>query len=338
MDKLKNITAKKDNITDQGTLERKRFGFIKNQNFFLIIIIIVISVIVSFINPNFFTYRNISNILQQVSVLGIATMCMGLLMLAGQLDLSIGAMMGLVGVIFVKMVKAGVSVELSVLAVLAIATFCGFINGIIVAKSNVMPLIITLGMLYVYYGLALYISDGRPNALGDYFRFLGQSKLGPKNFAIPFTVVVFLLIFLFAFAMNKYTKYGRRLNAIGGNRLTAYLAGINVDMHIISLYTLVGLIMGLAGLVLTSRLGNVRAASGEGYELKALAAVIIGGITFEGGRGSLTGAFFGVVLLGVIYNAMNIIGVSSYFQTMVLGAIIVVTTVISSLGKRKTSF
>jgi ribose transport system permease protein len=249
------------------------------------------------------------------------------------LDLSIGAMMGLVGVVFVKMVKAGISVELSVLAVLAIAAFCGFVNGIIVAKSKVMPLIITLGMLYVYYGLALFISDGRPNALGDYFRFLGQSKLGPENFSIPFTIIVFLLIFLLAFAMNKYTKYGRRLNAIGGNKLTAYLAGINVDMHIISLYVLVGLIMGLAGLVLASRLGNVRAGSGDGYELKALAAVIIGGITFEGGKGSLIGVFFGVVLLGVIYNAMNLIGVSSYFQTMVLGAIIVVTTVISNIGK-----
>lgn len=333
MDKLKKVINKKDDMLAQNILERRGIRFIKNQNTLLIIIIIAISVIASFINPNFLTYRNISNILQQVSVLGIATMCMGLLMLAGQLDLSIGAMMGLVGVIFVKMVKAGVSVELSVLAVLAIAAFCGFVNGIIVAKSKVMPLIITLGMLYVYYGLALYISDGRPNALGDYFRFLGQSKLGPENFSIPFTIIVFLLIFLLAFAMNKYTKYGRRLNAIGGNRLTAYLAGINVDMHIISLYVLVGLIMGLAGLVLASRLGNVRAGSGDGYELKALAAVIIGGITFEGGKGSLIGAFFGVILLGVIYNAMNIVGVSSYFQTMVLGAIIVITTVISNIGK-----
>lgn len=335
MNKLKKVINKKDDMLAQNILERRGIRFIKNQNTLLIIIIIAISVIASFINPNFLTYRNISNILQQVSVLGIATMCMGLLMLAGQLDLSIGAMMGLVGVIFVKMVKAGVSVELSVLAVLAIAAFCGFVNGIIVAKSKVMPLIITLGMLYVYYGLALYISDGRPNALGDYFRFLGQSKLGPENFSIPFTIIVFLLIFLLAFAMNKYTKYGRRLNAIGGNRLTAYLAGINVDMHIISLYVLVGLIMGLAGLVLASRLGNVRAGSGDGYELKALAAVIIGGITFEGGKGSLIGAFFGVVLLGVIYNAMNIVGVSSYFQTMVLGAIIVITTVISNIGKTR---
>ena len=162
-------------------------------------------------------------------------MSMGLLMLSGQLDLSIGSIMALVGVVFVKMIKSGISIELSVLAVLAIATLCGLLNGIIIAKSNVMPLIVTLGMLYVYYGIALYISNGRPNALGDYFRFLGQSKIGTESFGIPFPVVVFLLIFLFTFTIHKYTKYGRRLNAIGGNRLTAYLAGINVDMHIITL-------------------------------------------------------------------------------------------------------
>ena len=186
--------------------------------------------------------------------------------------------------------------------------------------------------MYVYQGIALLISEGRPHSLGGRFQFLGRAKIGP----IPFTIIVYLVIFGLAVFLRRYTTYGRRLNAIGGNRQAAFLSGINVHRHVISIYALSGLIAGLGGLVLASRLGMVRADSGLGYELQALAAVIIGGITFEGGRGSLVGAFFGVLLLGLMYNAMNIIGVSSYMQTMFLGAIIVIATVVSNIGKKKS--
>ena len=134
---------------------------------------------------------------------------------------------------------------------------------------------------------------------------------------------------------GKYTKYGRKLNAIGGNTKAAFLSGINVDWHIVSVYTLSGLIVALAGLVLVSRLGMVKADSGADLALQAIAAAIIGGVSLDGGKGSFVGAFFGVLLLGILYNAMNIIGVSSYTQTIVLGGIIVAATVVSNIGKMK---
>ncbi len=308
-----------------------KFKFLKNQITYLVLIIIAVSFVATLLNPNFLTSRNIFNITQQISVLGILTMCMALLMIAGNLDISIGALAGLVGMIFTRMVIAGYSLFFSVIVVILLSTTCGFINGFIIAKSKVTPLIITLGMMYVYYGISLVIAGGRPHSLAGQFEFLGRARLGP----VPFTIIVYLAVFAFAYLLRRYSKYGRRLNAIGGNPLAAYLSGINVTWHVISLYALSGIIVGLAGLMLASRIGMVRADTGSGYELQALAAVIIGGITFEGGRGSIVGAFFGVLLLGIMYNAMNIIGVSSFMQTIFLGAIIVIATVISNIGKMK---
>lgn len=309
----------------------RRLSFLNSQITYLVLVIITIGIIATVLNPNFLTLRNFFNIMQQISVLGILTMCMSLLMISGGLDISIGNMAGLVAIIFAKMLIAGESITISVITVLAIALILGFINGVIIAKSKVTPLIITLGMNYVFLGVALIIGGGRPQTIIGQFEFLGEAKVGP----VPVAIIIYFLIFLFAFFLRKNTKYGRRLNAIGGNSQAAFLSGINVDWHVISIYALSGLIVGLAGLVLVSRLGMVRANSGSDFALQALAAAIIGGITFEGGRGSLIGAFFGVLLLGILYNAMNIIGISSYLQTIVLGAIIVIATVISNIGKMR---
>jgi ribose/xylose/arabinose/galactoside ABC-type transport system permease subunit len=318
------------NSTEKVSLKSK-LSFLNTQITYLILVIIIVAIVASAINPNFLTLRNFFNIMQQVSVLGILTMCMSLLMISGGLDISIGNMAGLVAMIFAKMLIAGKSIPVSVITVILIALVLGFINGLIIAKSKVTPLIITLGMNYVFLGVALIIGGGRPQTITGQFEFLGEAKIGP----VPVSIIIYLLILLFAFFLRRNTKYGRRLNAIGGNPQAAFLSGINVDLHVISIYALSGLIVGLAGLVLVSRLGMVRADSGSDFALQALAAAIIGGITFEGGRGSLVGAFFGVLLLGILYNAMNIIGVNSYVQTIILGAIIVIATVISNIGKMR---
>ena len=307
------------------------FTLFRSQTGYLILVIIAVSVIATILNPRFLSARNIFNIMQQISVLGILTMCMALLMISGNLDISIGNMAGLVGMMFTRMVLTGRSQGLAVITVMILSTVLGLINGLIISKSKTTPLIITLGMSYVFYGISLIISNGRPHSLGGQFEFLGRAKIGP----VPITILIYVFVFALAYLLRKYTTYGRRINAIGGNKEAAFLSGINVDRHIIALYGISGMTTGLAGLVLTSRLGMVRADSGSNYALQALAAAIIGGITFEGGRGSLVGAFLGVLLLGIMYNAMNIIGVSSYLQTIFLGAVIVIATVISNIGKLK---
>lgn len=310
----------------------KKLEFLNNQIPYLVLVIIIIGIVASVMNPNFLTLSNFLNVMKQISILGILTMCMSLLMISGGLDISIGNMAALIAIIFAKILLAGVGVFVGVIFSLVLGIVLGFINGFIIAKSKVTPLIITLGMNYVFLGIALVIAGGRPQTISGQFGFLGEAKIGG---VIPVVIIIFLVIFAFAFLLRKYTKYGRRLNAIGGNPQAAFLSGINVGWHVVSIYTLSGLIVGFTALILVSRLGMVRADSGADYALQALAASIIGGITFEGGRGSIIGAFFGVLLLGILYNAMNIIGVSSYTQTIVLGAIIVIATVISNIGKMR---
>ena len=257
---------------------RKHFLFklrvLKHQITYLIIVIAAIFFIAGLINPRFLSIRNLITISSQLTVLGILTISLSLLMISGGLDISIGTMAGLIAMIFAKMVLGGNGVALSIVVVLIISTCLGAINGLIISKTKVMPLIISLGMMYVYYGISLFVSDGRPQALGDRFQFLGRATIGP----IPYAVLIYLFITFLFYMIRKYTNYGRRLTAMGGNVHTAYLSGLNVDLHQISIYALNGFIVGIAGLVLVSRLGMIRADAGTGYELQALAAAIVGGI------------------------------------------------------------
>jgi ribose transport system permease protein len=322
MDKPKSdgqLTAKSTNLP----------ALFKNQSFFLLIVIILLSVIFGSMNPRFLTWGNLLAVFQQITVLGIATMAMALLLISGGIDLSIGSMIGLSSVVICTLIMKGSNVGLAILIGFGIPVICGFINGVIVSKSKCVPLIVTLGMNYVYYGLALVISQGLFLSMKGNFQFLGRGRI----LGVPMPMIIVIVMVFATHFLLTYTKYGRRLVAMGGNEQLAYLSGINVDRLKIMNYTLSGAIIGLASLVLVSRLGNVLANAGEGYELRALAAAIIGGVTFEGGRGTIAGTFLGVILLGIVQNGLNILNVSSYFQTLAVGVIIVVAVVVSNLEK-----
>ncbi len=321
-----------DNPKSDGHLTTKTTNLpalFKNQSFFLLIVIILLSVIFGSMNPRFLTWGNLLAVFQQITVLGIATMAMALLLISGGIDLSIGSMIGLSSIVICTLIMRGSNVGLAILIGFGIPVICGFINGVIVSKSKCVPLIVTLGMNYVYYGLALVISQGLFLSMKGNFQFLGRGRV----FGVPMPMIIVIVMVFATHFLLTYTKYGRRLVAMGGNEQLAYLSGINVDRLKIMNYTLSGAIIGLASLVLVSRLGNVLANAGEGYELRALAAAIIGGVTFEGGRGTIAGTFLGVILLGIVQNGLNILNVSSYFQTLAVGVIIVVAVVVSNLEK-----
>ena len=305
---------------------------LKNQKTILLIIIILVSVIVGSINSNFFAINNIITIFQQISVLGILTMGMALLLISGGIDLSIGMIMALCGVVISKVIMMGGSVVIAVPIGILVGVFCGLLNGIIVAKSKSMPLIITLAMSSVYFGIALLVSDGEFMNFQGKFEFIGRTRfLG----VFPITLIFLFATVLIFFILLNYTKYGRRMVAIGGNEENAYLSGINIDRYKIITYGISGLFAGIASIVLVSRLDSIVATAGTGYELSALMAAIIGGVTFEGGRGTIGGAFLGVIMTGLIANAMTILSVSSYLQTAITGAIIVFAVVLSNLNKIK---
>lgn len=309
---------------------KKRIG---NQTGMLLLVILLICIIAGTLNSSFLTFKNFTTVLQQISVLGIIAMAMLLLMIFRGIDLSLGALMGMSGVILCKIVMAGYSVFYGVLLSMAITTICGFVNGVIVTKSKSEPLIITLGMSYIYSGLALVISDGGFLSFGGNLKWFGRGYI----LKIPVAVYILLFIMIFIHVILTYTKYGRRLFLIGANEELAYLSGIKVDRCKIISYMISGILTGIAMIVLVARLGNILAGSGDGYEFRALSAAIVGGVTFSGAKGTVFGVFLGVVLLGIMSNAMNILGVSSFYQTVISGVIIVVAVILSNLNNKKRS-
>lgn len=321
--------------TDTATPSQARPGvpgLLRNQNVQLIAVLVVIAIAVTLVNPNFIRLNNIVSIFQQVSVLGILTMAMALALISGGIDLSIGMIMALSGVVISKLIESGQSVPVAVLVGIVAATVCGLVNGLIISLTKTMPLIITLGMSGVYFGIALVISDGKFMGFGGAFDFIGRTRIAG---VFPATLIFLFVVVALMFVLLNHTRFGRRVVAIGGNEENAYLSGIRVVRYKTVVYMIGGALAGVASIVLVSRLDSIVATVGTGYELSALTAAVIGGVTFEGGRGTVVGAFIGVILMGVVSNAMTVLAINSYLQTAITGGIIVVAVILSNVGKMK---
>lgn len=300
---------------------------LKDQKFLLGIVIIMIIAAVSLLNPRFIGVKNLITIFQQISVIGILTMAMSMLLISGGIDLSIGNIMVLSGVVMARMLNNGVNVFLTLLIGICIGILCGILNGIIIAKSKCIPLIITLGTTQIFYGLALTISGGRIMSFGGAFNIIGKSRV--LSLFPLMLLILFIMVFLSYIVMTK-TRFGRRIVAIGGNEKNAYLSGINIAGYKIAIYAIAGFFCAIAAIIFSSRIDSITANAGIGYETSALTAAIIGGVTFEGGKGTVSGAFLGCILMGVISNAMNILQVETYIQTIITGIIIVCAVVLSN--------
>lgn len=306
----------------------------KDQRVLLGIVIVVIIAVVSCINPKFIAVKNMITILQQISVTGILTMAMSILLIGGGVDLSIGNLMVLSGVTIAQVLALGYSVPLAVLAGVAVGVAGGLLNGVIIAKSKCIPLIITLGTSQIFYGLALTVSGGRIMSFNGAFNFIGKTKIAD---IFPVMLFVLAIVIFVSYILMNYTKFGRRLTCIGGNEKTAFLSGIHVTKYKTVMYGIAGLFCSIAAIVFSSRIDSITANAGTGYETNALTAAIIGGVTFDGGKGTITGAFLGCILMGVISNAMNILKVETYVQTIITGIIIVCAVVLSNYNNIKRS-
>lgn len=301
---------------------------LKDQRVLLAIVIVAIVVIISLINPKFVAIGNIVSIFQQICVLGILTMAMSILLISGGIDLSIGNIMVLSGVVMYLCINSALPLPITILAGLTTGVLCGLLNGFIIAKSKCIPLVITLGASKAFYGLALTASGGRIMNFGGAF-----DGLKTKYFEVFSPMLLVLLVMtLLAFVTMNYTKFGRRVVALGGNEKNAFLSGINVTRYKVIVYGISGFFCAVASMVFIARIDSITANAGVNYETNALAAAIIGGITFDGGKGTIGGAFLGCLLMGVISNAMNILSVDNNVQTIVTGAIIVGAVVLSNIN------
>lgn len=303
-----------------------------SQTSFLLLFIMVLGILVAIINPNFRNIRNIINIFQQVSVLGIMSAGVGMLLISGEFDISIGSQLSVIGVVMAMIIEKMGNIPLSIIAAILIGLVLGIVNGITVVKSKAASFIITLGFMVAYKGLALVISHGYAYRLKGQFTYLGRGRI--MGF-LPIQVIVFITVILLTYIILRYTKYGRLLYAIGGNREAAYVSGIKTERNIIIAYAGVGVLTGLSALVLISQLGAAYPNTGDPFALNALAAVVVGGTAITGGKGSALGIFLGVLTFGLISNALNVLNVNAYWREVVLGLIIISAVTISKLSLEK---
>jgi ribose transport system permease protein len=303
------------------------------QQLGIVLVLLAIIIILGIATPVFLSARNIRNVLQQVSTLGILSMGMTVLMISGGIDLSVGSSISVVAVVAGTMIKAGFPAELAILAGLAIGCGIGCVNGLLAAYTRAHPFILTLGTMTAFQGVAIIITQGFPiTDLGRRFEWIG----GAIIWRIPFIVILFFTVMLICWFLLRFTKAGRIAYAIGGNEYTTYLAGIPVKAYKILFYVICGFFTGLAGLVLASRISSAIPTMGSGFELQSIGAAVIGGIPLTGGRGNVWGTLTGVLLLGIIANGLNLLHVDASWQYVMTGLIIIIAVIIHEqrLGRR----
>jgi len=306
----------------------------------------------TFLTDAFLQPRNLVNVVRQISVVGLIAIGVTMVIITTGIDLSSGSVLALAAVIAASLAQQpdwhdakypGLVLPLIVpiLAALMIGILCGAINGWLIARFLIPPFIATLGMMTVARGFALIYSNRPVSGLTDTYNFIGQGEIfkvfpipGQPPLGIPIPVIILALVAIGAHIMLNSTRFGRHIYAIGGNEQAALISGLNVGRIKIGVYTIAGLLSGLAGLVLSSRIGSGQPGLAVGIELDAIASAVIGGTSLSGGVGTIWGTIIGALIIGVLNNGLDLLNVSAYWQTIVKGTIIVVAVIVDERKNR----
>jgi len=313
--------------TEERTF-RARFGsFVQKQG--ALVLLILVCIIATARYEAFLTPENLLNVLRQNSMLGIIALGMTFVILTGGIDLSVGSLLAVAGVIAAFLAPQGLAVAL--MAAVAATTVLGLVNGVIIAKARIQPFIVTLGMMIAARGLALAVTDEKnvriPADATD-FSWLGQGEI--LGF-LPVPILVMIIAYAVGWLVLNYTRFGRHVFAVGDNDEAARLMGLNINRVTILVYTISGLLAGLAGIILASRLNTGSPVEGVGRELDAIASVVVGGTLLTGGKGNLISTLYGVLLLGVIFNIFNLEGqISPWWQLVLRGGILLAVVVLQN--------
>jgi ribose/xylose/arabinose/galactoside ABC-type transport system permease subunit len=312
---------------------KTRFGRLGQYG--LLIAFVGICLILSLTTPRFFTVQNLMIIVTQVSINALLAFGVTFIIITGGIDLSIGSMVAVTGVAAASFAHPDTyPVVVPVLIGLLAGLLFGAFNGFVITRSHVPPFIVTLGTMTIGRGLALILSKGRPvSNLSDSFNFIG----GGKILGVPTLIIVLIVAFIGCSVLLKKTVIGRYMYAVGGNEQAARASGIPISKVKMIVYTLGGLLAALAGILLTSRITTGQPNAGQGFELDAIAAAIIGGTSTSGGTGTMTGTLLGALLIGVISNGLDLLNVTSYYQEVVMGAIIIGAVVLDSMNQKRAA-
>jgi len=284
----------------------------------------------SILSKRFFTISNMLIVMRQTSIVAFLGVGMTFVILGAGIDLSVGSVLAFSGAVGAGVMQNG-GIFFGILAGLALGTALGAFNGMVITKLKIPAFIATLAMMAIARGGTLVYTDGRPiTGLPYSFAFLGRGYIGN----VPFPIILMLIIFIFAYIVLKLTRFGRYVYATGGNINAARASGIKVDNVIISTFAISGFLSGLTGMVLASRLNSAQPTAGMGYELDAIAAVVLGGTNLFGGEGELWGTLVGAFIMGILNNGLNMLNVSSFYQQVVKGIVILIAVTVAQSGKK----
>ncbi len=295
--------------------------------------LIALFVILSIVSPNFLTATNLTSVARQTAVIDIVALGMTVIIISGGIDLSVGSILALGGLLGAMSMQTH-GIASGVVVGLAAGTACGLANGLMITSLRISPFIVTLGTMGIYRGLALIISKGLPvHEIPDSFSYLAEGSL----LGIPFVLWILLLCAVAVHVILEHTRLGRYAFSIGSNPEAAIYAGVPVRFHTTAVYALAGLLTGLAGMIEASRLMTGQPTSGQGYELTAIAAVVIGGGSLRGGEGSVLGTLVGAFIMGLLANGSDLLGTNPYWQQVIIGAVIILAVAFDELRKRRMS-
>lgn len=297
--------------------------------------LVILCVVTSFLSPVFLTIDNLMNIVLQVAVVAILAIGSTFVILTAGIDLSVGSILGLSAVLTALTMRATDSTLLGILVSLSVGTGLGLANGLLISIGRMPPFCATLGIMAIGRGLAFVITKGSPiSNFSDQFRFFGAGYLGP----IPVPVIEAVLVALIGGYILGHTPLGRYFMALGSNERATRLSGINTRLVKTTAYAISGLLAGFAALLFVGRINSGHPLAGQGYEMDAIAAVVIGGTSLAGGTGSISGTFIGALIMGVIRNGLNLINIDPFWQNVVLGSVIIVAVLVDQRTKGKGEY
>ncbi|WP_414662814.1 ABC transporter permease [Horticoccus sp. 23ND18S-11] len=289
-------------------------------------------VVLWILTPHFLTVSNLLNVAQQTSINAIIAVGLTFVIISGGIDLSVGSMVAFSGVVMASLLQRGLPLPVALAAGLGTGLAGGLVNGLLITLGRLPPFIATLGMMSVARGGALLYTEGRPvSGFEENFRWIATGEIG----FVPVPVIVMGAVYAVAHFVLQRTPFGRYAFAIGGNEEAALLSGVKVRFHKTMVYGACGLLSALAGVVLTARLNSAQPIAGINYELDAIAATVIGGTSLMGGQGSVIGTLIGALIMGVLRNGLNLLGVSSFVQQVVIGAVIILAVLMDMAFKQR---
>jgi ribose transport system permease protein len=307
-------------------------GLSAARQFGTVIGLVVLSIVLWALTPHFLTVPNLLNVAQQTSINAIVAVGMTYVIVSGGIDLSVGSIVALSGVALGLALQEGHSTAAAILTGLMVGVACGLLNGTLVSWGGLPPFIVTLGMMSVARGAALLVTEGRPvSGFEGGFRSLATGQVG----FIPAPVVATAVVYAAAHLLLARTTFGRYVYAIGGNEEATRLSGVPVRLHKTLIYAVSGLMSAIAAVILTARLNSAQPIAGMMYELDAIAATVIGGTSLMGGEGTLLGTLVGALIMGVLRNGLNLLGVSSFLQQIVIGGVIIGAVLVDTMLKKQ---